>query len=163
MKNDFCLILKALFVVLTFWSKENGLVRKLNVISNFLMSHTEKQVIIIQILPNISRNKGNQAIKVSHLIGYKVRNIFLQKPGRKCDRETSPKPPFFFWKKSSYEVNASNQPLDIWTLRTRLGHIITAKFITFQNVHPVICSILIFIKGIRTRFIKKNIFHFIFY
>ena len=164
MKNDFCLILKALFVVLTFRSKENGLIRKLNVISNFLTSHTEKQVIIIQILPNISRNKGNQAIKVSHLIAYKVRNIFLQKPCRKCDRETSPKPPFFLEKKkSSYEVKASNQHLDIWTLRTRLGHIITAKFITFQNVHPVICSILIFIKGLRTRFIKRNISHFIFY
>ena len=77
--------------------------------------------------------------------------------------ETSPRPPLFFSKKSSCEVKASSQHLDAWALRTRLGHIITAKFITFQNVHPVICPILIFIKGLRTRFIKKNIFHFIFY
>ena len=60
--------------------------------------------------------------------------------------ETSPRPPIFFSKKSSCEVKASSQHLDAWALRTRLGHIITAKFITFQNVHPAICSIFIFIK-----------------
>ena len=43
--------------------------------------------------------------------------------------------------------------MDTWTLRARLGHIIKAKFITFQNVDPAICSILTFIKG----FVKKNI------
>ena len=64
-----------------------------------------------------------------------------------------------FFKKDSCEVKASSQHLDNWTL----GDIIKAKFITFQNVDPAICSILIFIKGIRTRFFKKNISHFIFY
>ena len=73
---------------------------------------------------------------------------------------------FFFFKKKKKalcEVKASSQHLDTWPLRTRLGYIITAKFVTSQNVHPGICSILIFIKGIRTRFFKKNISHFIFY
>ena len=128
-----------------------------------MTSHTGKQVIIIHILPNISRSKGNQAIKFSHLIAYKVRNIFLQRTCRKCDRETSPRPLFFKKKRVSSEVKASSQHLDTCTLRTRLEHIITAKFITFQNVHPAICSILIFIKGIRTRFFKKDISHFVFY
>ena len=128
-----------------------------------MTSHTGKQVIIIHILPNISRSKGNQAIKFSHLIAYKARNIFLQKSCRKCDRETSPRPPFFKKKKDLCEVKASSQHLDTWALRTQLGHIITAKFVIFQNVHPAMCSILIFIKGIRTRFFKKNISHFIFY
>ena len=59
-----------------------------------MTSHTEEQVIIIHILPNISRSKGNQAIKFSHLIAYKVRNIFLQKSCRKFDRKTSPRPSF---------------------------------------------------------------------
>ena len=68
-----------------------------------------------------------------------------------------------FFKKDSCEVKASSQDLDTWTLRTRLGHIIKAKFITFQNVDPAICSNLIFIKGIRTRFFKENISHFILY
>ena len=126
-----------------------------------MTSHTGKQVIIIRILHNISRSKGNQAIKFCHLITYKVRNIFLQKSCRKRDREISPRP--LKKKKASCEVKASSQHLDIWALRTRLGQIITAKFITFQNDHSAICSILIFIKGIRTRFFKKNIFHFIFY
>ena len=57
--------------------------------------------------------------------------------------------------KASCEVKASSQHLDMSTLKTQLGHIMTAKFITFQNVHPAIRSILIFIKGIRTRFFKK--------
>ena len=128
-----------------------------------MTSHTGKQVIIIHILHNISRSKGNQAIKFCHLIAYKKRNIFLQKSCRKRDREISRRLPFFFFKKkASCEVKASSQHLDIWALRTRLGHIMTAKFITFQNVHPAICSILIFIKGIRTRFFKKNLSHFIF-
>ena len=97
-----------------------------------MTSHTGKQVIIIHILPNISRSKGNQAIKFSHLIAYKARNIFLQKSCMKCDRETSATPPFFFFKKRALcEVKASSQHWDTWPLRTRLGHIITAKFVTF--------------------------------
>ena len=61
-----------------------------------MTSHTGKQVILIHILPNISRSKENQAIKLSHLIAYKMRNIFLQKSCRKWDRLTSPRPPFVF-------------------------------------------------------------------
>ena len=53
-----------------------------------------------------------------------------------------------FSQKDSCELKVNSQHLDTWTLRTRLGHIIKAKLITFQNVDPVICSILIFIKGI---------------
>ena len=86
------------------------------------------------------------------------KNIFLPKSCKKCDRETSPGPPFFFFKKkkkASCKVEASSQHLDTWTLRTRLGHIITAKFITFQNVHSAICLILVFLKGIRNRFSRK--------
>ena len=60
-----------------------------------MTSHTGKQVIIIHILPNISRRKGNHAVKFSHLIAYKAINIFFQKSCRKCDRETSPRRPFF--------------------------------------------------------------------
>ena len=37
------------------------------------------QVITIHILPDISRSKGNQAVKFGQLIEYNVRNIFLQK------------------------------------------------------------------------------------
>ena len=67
-----------------------------------MTSHIGKQVILIHILLIISRSKDSQAIKFAHLIdliAYKVRNIFLQKSCRKCDRETSPRPPFFLKKK----------------------------------------------------------------
>ena len=37
------------------------------------------QTIAIQILPNISQSKGNQAMKFGQLIEYNKRNIFLQK------------------------------------------------------------------------------------
>ena len=36
-------------------------------------------MILIHILPNISRSKGNQAIELAQLIKYSVRNIFLPK------------------------------------------------------------------------------------
>ena len=37
-----------------------------------------KQTIAIHILPNISRSKGNQAMKFGRLIEYNTRNIFLK-------------------------------------------------------------------------------------
>ena len=57
-----------------------------------------EKVITIHILPNISRSKGNQAIKFGQLIKNCMRNFFLQKSWRKWDRETSPRPLFVFWK-----------------------------------------------------------------
>ena len=42
-----------------------------------------QQLIIIHILPNISRNKGNQTMKYGLLIEYDVSNIILEKPCRK--------------------------------------------------------------------------------
>ena len=87
MKNDFYFILKTLFVAWRFGQVGKWLdIRKLSVISNIMTPHTGKQLIIIHILPNISRSKDNQAIKFSHLIAYKVRNIFLEKSCKKCNR-----------------------------------------------------------------------------
>ena len=47
------------------------------------MSQPWKQTIIVHILPNISRSKGNQAMKFGQLMEYNVRNIILQKSCRK--------------------------------------------------------------------------------
>ena len=49
-----------------------------------MTSQPGKQTVIIQILPNISRSKGNQTMKFGHIIEYNTRNIFLQKPYPKC-------------------------------------------------------------------------------
>ena len=50
------------------------------------------QTIAIHILPNISRSKGNQAMKFGQLIEYNMRNIFVEKSYSKCAGETIPRP-----------------------------------------------------------------------
>ena len=49
------------------------------------------QTIVIHILPNISRSKGNQTMKFGQLIECNMRNIFLEKPYTKGGEETSPR------------------------------------------------------------------------
>ena len=44
-----------------------------------MTSQTGKQTIAIHKLPNISRSKGNQAMKFGQLIEYNMRNIFFDK------------------------------------------------------------------------------------
>ena len=46
---------------------------------------------VIHILSNISRSKGNQIMKFSHLKEYNMRNIFLEKSYSNCGGETSPR------------------------------------------------------------------------
>ena len=48
-----------------------------------MMSSTGKKLITVNILPNISRRKGNQTVKFGQSIEYTVKNIFLQKSCRK--------------------------------------------------------------------------------
>ena len=52
--------------------QENGLIRKIRLISNFMMPQPGSQTIIIHILPNISRSKTNQTMKFSQLIEYNM-------------------------------------------------------------------------------------------
>ena len=42
-----------------------------------MTSQPAQQTITIQILPNISRSKGNQTMKLGQLIEYNKRKIFL--------------------------------------------------------------------------------------
>ena len=62
--------------------QENGLIRKLGLISKFMTSQTGQQIITIHILSNISRSKDNQAMKFDQLIEYKIKNISLQNPSQ---------------------------------------------------------------------------------
>ena len=63
---------------MTFWSyRKNGLIRKIKLISKFITSQPGQQKVAIYILPNISRSKSNQKMKLSQLIEYSKRNIFL--------------------------------------------------------------------------------------
>ena len=54
-----------------------------------MTSQTGQKVIIIHILPNTSKSKGNWEIKLGQLIKYNVRNIFFQKSSTKLGRKTS--------------------------------------------------------------------------
>ena len=47
------------------------LIKKLRLISKFMMSHATQNIITIHILPNISRSNDNQAMKFGQLIAYK--------------------------------------------------------------------------------------------
>ena len=88
-----------LVFIATFCScRKNGLIRKIRLISKIMTSQTSKQIVAIHILPNISRSKGKQTIKLGQLIEYKKTNIFLQKLWRKWSKEISSKPIFIFQK-----------------------------------------------------------------
>ena len=65
-----------------------------------MTSQTGWQTIAIHKLPNISRNKGNQAMKFGQLIEYNMRNIFVEKSYIKCVWETIPRPLPKIWKLS---------------------------------------------------------------
>ena len=56
-----------------------------------MTSKPGQQTIVIHILPNISRSKGNQTIKLDQLIECNMRHICLEKLYAKCDWETSPR------------------------------------------------------------------------
>ena len=56
-----------------------------------MKSDPDQQIIVIHILPDISRSKGNQTMKYGQLIDYDVRNIFLEKSYTKQGGETSPR------------------------------------------------------------------------
>ena len=57
-----------------------------------MTSQLGKQIVVLHILPNISRSKGNQTLKFGKLIECNIRNIFLEKSYTKCGWETSPRP-----------------------------------------------------------------------
>ena len=46
----------------------------------------------MHILPNISRSKDNQTMKLGQLIEYNTINIFLEKSYTNCGGETTPRP-----------------------------------------------------------------------
>ena len=56
-----------------------------------MTSNLGSQAILIHILANISRSKGNQAKKFGPLIECNMKNIFLEKSYPKCGGEASPR------------------------------------------------------------------------
>ena len=57
------------------------MIRRLRLIPKFIIAvynYTGQQIITRHILPNLSRSKGNQGMKLGQLIGYNIRNIFFK-------------------------------------------------------------------------------------
>ena len=50
------------------------------------------QTVAIHILPNISKNEGNQRMKFGPLIEYNLTDIIVEKSYTKCGGETVPRP-----------------------------------------------------------------------
>ena len=71
-----------------------------------MTSQPGKQTVIIHVLPNILRNKDNQAMKFGQLREYNMKNIFLEKPYTKFGGETSPRP---FSKKLKLSISLDQQ------------------------------------------------------
>ena len=67
------------------------MIRKLRLVSNSVASRTDKKIITIHVLANISEGKGNQVIKFGWLIEHNTRHIFHQRSCRK-GRDTSFRP-----------------------------------------------------------------------
>ena len=67
-----------------------------------MTSQPGQQTTAIHILTNISRSKGNQAMKLDQLIEYNLRNIFLEKSYTIYGEETIPRP---FFKKSKLSIS----------------------------------------------------------
>ena len=82
MKDDFCFMLKALFVLEIFMFMSwlfDYVEKRLNkkVIPKCMASQSGQQMIKIHISPNIWRSKDNQAMGLSQLIEHNLQNIIL--------------------------------------------------------------------------------------
>ena len=69
---------------------KNGLIRKIRLVLKLMTSQLGRQTVAIHILPNISKNEGNQTMKFGPLIEYNVTDIFVEKSYTKCGGETFP-------------------------------------------------------------------------
>ena len=65
-----------------------------------MTSQPGQQTIVIHILPNIYKSKGNEAMNFDQLIEQNTGNIFLEKSYIKCGRETISRPFSKKWKLS---------------------------------------------------------------
>ena len=57
-----------------------------------MTSQPGKQAIVIHVLPNIFRNKDNEAVKSGQLRQYNIKNTFLEKPYTECGGQATPRP-----------------------------------------------------------------------
>ena len=119
-KNAFYFTLKSLFVLKIFnflsWlfghvAKRLDKKDKINV--KFYDVRAWLTKIVIHILFNISRSKGNQTMKFSQSIEWNMRNIFLEKSYTKCGGKTSPR---LFFEKLKLSISLNQQSTVLYSL-----------------------------------------------
>ena len=100
----------------------------------------------MQMLPSISRSKGNQAMKFGPLMKYSVRNMRKMRKMRQRDQIQT----LFRFLKKLYikQKQVINTLVLIYFRRSRLKHAIKTNFITFQTADPEICAILYLYKRV---------------
>ena len=64
--------------------EENGLISKLRLISKFITLQSGQQIITLHTFLNISRSKGNHAMKIGQLVVCNMKNSFFEKSHTKC-------------------------------------------------------------------------------
>ena len=89
-----------------------------------MTSKTGKQIIVIHILPNILRSKGNQAIKFGQLVEYDSRTIFLKNRAEN-EAKILVLDLFLLFQKTLYKMKTNGQhQILIYPGRTQLEHTI---------------------------------------
>ena len=78
-----------------------------------MTSQRVQQTILIPILPNISKSKGNQTMKLGQLINYNMRNISPEKSYSKYGGETRPRP---FSKKLKLSMSLDHKSKVLYSL-----------------------------------------------
>ena len=106
------------------------------------MSQSGQQAIAIHILTNISRSKGNQAMKFDQLIEFSLRNILLEKSYTKCVKETIPRP---FFNKSKLSISLGQYSKVLYILFLLFGKARTIEIETKLQT-TCICLIQSFLK-----------------
>ena len=103
------------FCLLKFWifGRVAKRLDKIWLISNIMTSQSGQQTIVIHILFNISRSKGNHRMKFGQLIECNMRDIFLEKSQTKCSGESSPRP---FSEKLKSSISLDQQSKVLYSL-----------------------------------------------
>ena len=111
-----------------FFVCQNGFNKKIKLISNFMTSQPGQKTIVIHILPNISRSKGNQTMKFDPFIEYNMTNMFLEKSYAKYDEETSPR---LFLETLKLSISLEQQSNVLYSLLLLYGKLRSIKI--YQN------------------------------
>ena len=80
-----------------------------------MTSQPGKQTITIHILPDISRNKGNQAMRFGQLIEFKWGTLFFEKSCAKCNEEARPFLKYQNWALKSWSVKKLISISTVWS------------------------------------------------